>query len=84
MKDAVARSVMLDYARSEHSDENLLFYDQAASFRRTFVRRENEPALHATDVEQMRKEAEKIVKEVCAPTFLRNTHHKLSHSSIQP
>ncbi len=62
MKDPDARAILLQHAQSEHSEENLLFYEGAQRFRGSFLRY-GDDELSESDRRQMRERASNIVDQ---------------------
>jgi len=61
MKDPAAREVLLEYARSEYSEENLTFYEAAQTFKRSFTRL-GDVTLSPSEEEEMSIQADSIIK----------------------
>ena len=65
MKSPEGRACLLIHAQKEHSDENLLFYENAQRFRGSFTRY-GDDKLDDEDLTRMRRRAEKLVDEFLA------------------
>lgn len=62
MKDPAGRQTLMQHAQSEHSEENLLFYEGAQRFRGSFVRYGDEE-LSEDERARMRERAHSLVEQ---------------------
>jgi len=61
MKDEKGRQALLEFAKQEHSEENLLFYEKALTFRKSYEFKDAEN-LREDEIEKMRREAMMLIE----------------------
>jgi len=77
MKNIEARKVLLEFAELEHSEENVLFYEKAQSFRSSHL---FDDATEQSKAEVMQKEAQELVDQ-----FLKeNAEFQVTVASSNP
>jgi len=62
MKNPSAREVLIEYARIEHSEENLMFYESVQNFKSAFTRY-GDTNLDDDEAQAMRREAKGLVSK---------------------